>query len=260
MTGGVMGRVEGKVVFVTGGASGIGEHSARAFLAEGAAGVVIADIDAARGTALAAELGDRAMWLRHDITAEADWQDAMPAVRERFGKLDVLVNSAGISLPSSIEEATYEHWRHLHRVNADGVFLGCKYALALIRETSDAGAIINVSSTMGLRPTSYLAAYSSSKAAVANLTRSIALHCAEQGYPVRCNAVHPGAIRTPMMEAYLAAAEDPDAQLQAFAAVHPMQRVGRPEEVAAAILFLASDEAAFITGVSLPVDGGYCAA
>jgi 3(or 17)beta-hydroxysteroid dehydrogenase len=255
-----MKRMQDKIALVTGGASGIGEEVVRRFLAEGAAGVVIADIDDARGRALANELGERAVFVHHDITSEPDWQATTKLAVDRFGRLDVVVNSAGISVPASVEDATYEHWQKVHRINADGVFLGCKYGLAALKATSKAGSIVNVSSTMGLRPTAYLAAYGSSKASVANLTRSVALHCAEQGYPVRCNAIHPGAIRTPMMQAYLDAAEDPEAQLHAFASVHPMQRVGRPEEVANAILFLASDEASFITGVSLPVDGGYCAA
>lgn len=255
-----MGRFSGRVAFVTGGASGIGEYTVRRLLAEDAAGAIIADIDRDRGESLAGELGERALFVAHDITSEDDWTRNLDAVRERFGRLDILVNSAGVSVPGSIEDTDYALWQRTQRINADGIFLGCHHALPLIRTTSDAGAIVNISSTMGIRPAAYLAAYGASKAAVANLTRSIALHCAEQGYPVRCNAVHPGAIHTPMMERYLDAAADRDAQYQAFASVHPMQRVGRPEEVAAAILFLASDDAAFITGVSLPVDGGYCAA
>jgi len=254
-----MGRLDGKIACITGGASGIGAAAARRFVAEGA-NVVLADLDVARAELLARELGARASAVALDVSREASWRDAMAEVRTRHARLDVLVNSAGISEPGDIEAETEAGWRRTQAVNADGVFFGCRQGLALMKDTTSAGAIVNVSSTLGLRPQPGFISYDASKAAVWALTRAVALHCCEKGYPIRVNAVHPGATLTPMMQRYLDAAPDPAAMMQLFASNHPMKRVGRAEELASAILFLASDEASFITGVSLPVDGGYCAA
>lgn len=254
-----MRRLENKIALITGGASGIGAASARRFAAEGAV-VIIGDIAADSGAQLANDLGHPASFVQLDVTSAAAWQHAIDAVRQRHGRLDILVNSAGVSIPSDFEQATFAHWQHTQRINADGVFLGCKYALELMKNTTRAGAIVNLSSTLGMRPQPNLVAYSASKAAVVAMTRALALHCCEKEYPIRVNAVLPGATLTPMMEAYLDAAADRAAMLQMFAANHPMKRVGSAEELANAILFLASDEASFITGISLPVDGGFCAA
>jgi 3(or 17)beta-hydroxysteroid dehydrogenase len=254
-----MRRLENKIALITGGASGIGAATARRFVAEGAV-VVIADIATDSGTRLASDLGHAAWFVPLDVASESSWQHAIYAVRQRHSRLDILVNSAGVSIPSDFEQATFAHWQHTQRINADGVFLGCKYALELMKDTTRAGAIVNLSSTLGIRPQPNFVAYSASKAAVVAMTRALALHCCEKGYPVRVNAVHPGATLTPMMEAYLDAAADRAAMLQTFASNHPMKRVGSAEELANAVLFLASDEASFITVVSLPVDGGFCAA
>jgi NAD(P)-dependent dehydrogenase (short-subunit alcohol dehydrogenase family) len=227
-------------------------------VAEGAR-VVIADLNADKGRELARQLGAPANFVALDATAEDSWVAAIEDVRRVHGRLDVLVNSAGISVPADIETAEFAHWRHTHKVNADSVFLGCKYGLALLKETTRSGAIVNLASTLGLRPQPGFVAYDSSKASVWAVTRAVALHCCQKGYPIRVNSVHPGATLTPMMQGYLDAAPDRDAMLSMFAANHPMNRVGTPEELANAVLFLASDEASFITGVALPVDGGYCA-
>jgi 3(or 17)beta-hydroxysteroid dehydrogenase len=254
-----MARLAGKVALVTGGASGIGAASARRFVAEGAQ-VVIADIDADRAQALAAELGEAALAVHLDVTDPSSWQAAMQLVRERDGRLDVLINSAGISVPGDIEAETLEGWHHTQKINADSIFLGCKHGIALMKDTTRAGSIVNLSSTLGLRPQPGFIAYDASKAAVWAVTRAVALHCCQKSYPIRVNAVHPGATLTPMMQRYLDAAPDPAEMMRIFASSHPMNRAGTAEELANAILFLASDEASFITGVSLPVDGGYCAA
>lgn len=254
-----MSRVGNKIALITGGASGIGAETARLFCEEGAQ-VVIADIDESAAAALAAELGPAASACRLDVTDEASWQQAMTQVRDQHGRLDILVNNAGVSIPSTIEEATLEHWHQVQAINSDSVFLGCKHGLHLMKETTRAGCIVNLSSTLATRPQAPYTAYNASKASVWATTRTVALHCCEQGYPIRCNSVHPGATHTPMMQAYLDAAEDPEEMMAMFAANHPMNRVGQPRELALAILFLASDEASFITGVALPVDGGFCAA
>ncbi|AMN47560.1 hypothetical protein ACG33_10715 [Steroidobacter denitrificans] len=251
-------RLAGKIAFISGGASGIGEASARRFVAEGAC-VVIGDMNAERAAAVVAELGTAARHVQLDVTQEESWRKAIDAVASLHGRLDVLVNSAGISIPNNIESCDYELWRRHQRINADGVFLGCKYGVGLMKGTTRAGAIVNLSSTLGLRAHGDFVAYGASKAAVWSITRSVALYCCQQDYPIRCNAVHPGATMTPMMQGVLDGAPDPAQMLETLAAGHPMKRVGRPEELASTILFLASDEASFVTGVSLPVDGGYCA-
>ena len=253
-----MTRLTDKVAAITGGASGIGEATARRFVQEGAK-VVILDLDTERGGRIAAELGTAAECLPHDVTDEQAWQSNCRSIVDRHGRMDILVNSAGISQPGSIEDASAELWQRTHLLNAESVFLGCKYGVEAIKDNSSAGAIVNISSTFGLRPGADQVSYSSSKASVIAVTRSVALHCAQKRYPVRVNAINPGATHTPMMDWYLEQAEDRDALYDLFSSLHPMGRVATPEEMASAILFLASDEASFITGVSLPVDGGYCA-
>jgi len=252
-------RLAGKIAFISGGASGIGEASARRFVAEGAC-VVIGDLNTERAAAVVAELGSAARYVPLDVTQENSWREAIAAVDSLHGRLDVLVNSAGISIAGDIENCDYEMWQRHHRINADGVFLGCKYGLGFMKDTTRAGAIVNLSSTLGLRAHGDFVAYGASKAAVWSITRSVALHCCQKSYPIRCNAIHPGATMTPMMQGVLDGASDPAQMQEILAAGHPMKRIGQPEELASAILFLASDEASFITGVSLPVDGGYCAA
>ncbi|MCG8587774.1 MAG: glucose 1-dehydrogenase [Proteobacteria bacterium] len=251
------GRLEGKVALITGGASGLGAASARHMIREGAR-VVLADLQEERGQKLASELGDAALFVRHDVTREDDWQQLLAAARERFGALHVVLNSAGVSIPAPIDEATFEHWRQIMSVNADGTFLGCKYGVEALRE-SGGGSIVNISSTMGIRGGPIFAAYCASKGAVRLLTKSVALRCAEQGWNIRCNSIHPGAIETPMMDPYLAQSPTREEGLASFGAVHPLGRVGQPHEIANTVVFLASDESSYITGAEIPVDGGFCA-
>lgn len=250
-----------KIVLISGGASGIGAAAARHFVANGAR-VALGDINAAKGEDLAAELGPAAAFFRLDVTDETSWREAAAAAQARFGPLTTIVNSAGVSIPATIEDETLEGFRRTLAINLDGVFLGCKIGVEALK-AGKGGAIVNLASTLGARAGALFPAYSSSKAGVRLLTRSVALHCAEQRYDIRVNAVLPGAIHTEMVEGYIAAGEAAGATredvISSFAQSHPLKRLGRPDEVAAAIVFLASDAAAFITGADLPVDGGFLA-
>jgi 3(or 17)beta-hydroxysteroid dehydrogenase len=255
------GDLSGKVALISGGASGIGAAAARAFVARGAQ-VAIADIQDEKGAALAAALGAAALFVHLDVTDLGSWRAAMAAAQARFGSVTTVVNSAGISVPASIEVETLEGFHRTLSINLDGVFLGCKVAVEAMK-AAKGGAIVNLGSTLGARSGAIFPAYSASKGGVRLLTRSVALHCAAQGYDIRVNAVLPGAIHTEMVEGYIAAGEAAGATreqvIEGFASGHPLKRLGRAEEVAAAILFLASDAAAFITGADLPVDGGFLA-
>lgn len=251
-------RLSGKVALISGGASGIGAATARLFAAEGAS-VVIGDIQAAKGEALARSIGEAAAYVALDVTSDAAWADAVAAAVRRFGRLTTVVNSAGISVPGSIEDETLEGFRRTQAVNLDGTFLGCKHAVAALKG-GRGGAIVNVGSTLGQKAGAIFTAYCASKGGVKMLTQAVALHCAEQGYDIRVNGILPGAIHTEMVEGYVAAGEAQGASreqvLAGFASAHPMKRLGRPEEPAGAIAFLASDAASFTTGAMLPVDGG----
>ena len=251
-----MGRVSGKVALITGGASGLG-HATAQVLAEHGARVVITDVQVDAGTRVAVDIGRDVLFLRQDVSKEADWQRVMSQIIEEYGQLDILVNNAALLHMASIEETSLKDWHRIHAVNSDGVFLGCKYAVETMKGTTKGGSIINISSGAGLRPISLVPAYGASKSVVWSLTRTTALHCAESGYPIRCNSVHPGVIRTPMMENTVPEGEDVDAVMAMHAEVHPMKRLVTVEDVALSILYLASDESAIVTGVALPVDGGY---
>lgn len=243
------GRLEGKISLVTGGASGLGEAITRRFVAEGAS-VIIADIDEKAGNALANQLGPAASFVRLDVSDERNWLDLFAGI----DRLDVLVNNAGITTHGSIEDVTLEQFRHEFDVDVVGVFLGCKHAIPLMkgRESS----IINMSSMAGVRAQADLAAYNMAKAAVTHLTKSVALHCAAKGYGIRCNSVHPGAIHTPILEKVMSQVADGQALYDGWVAVHPIGRLGKPEEIAAIAVYLASDESEFATGAEFRVDGG----
>ena len=249
-----MGRVSNKVAIVTGGASGIGESTARLLAKEGAQ-VIVTDIQIEKGERVADLIGDGAIFVKHDVTSEENWQTVVTITLERFGTLDIVVNNAGISEPASIEDETLDHWRRIQRVNSDSVFLGCKYAVKAMKE-SGSGSIINLSSAFAIRSDPLIPAYSASKAAVRLLTKSVALHCGKQGYNIRCNSVHPGMIHTPMSDCYFNRSGNREAAIKHFDALHPIGHCGQPEDIAYAILFLGSDESRFITGAELCVDGG----
>ena len=258
-----MPRLHGKIAVVTGAGRGIGAAIARAFVAEGAR-VLVTDINTAAAADMAAELGESASAMTLDVRDESQWQAVMDAVLQDYGRLDVLVNNAGITGFESgnarhdPEHAALEDWRAVHATNLDGVFLGCKHAIAAMRQNG-AGAIINISSRSGLVGIPAAAAYASSKAAVRNHSKSVALYCAEQGLQIRCNSVHPAAILTPMWEPMLGTGEQRKQNMEAFVADCPMRRFGQPEEVAALVVLLASDEATYINGTELNIDGGMLA-
>jgi NAD(P)-dependent dehydrogenase (short-subunit alcohol dehydrogenase family) len=188
--------------------------------------------------------------VRLDVSQEADWQAAFADA----GPVDILVNNAGITTLGSIEEVTLEQFRHEFEIDVVGVFLGCKYGVAAMK--ANGGSIINMSSMTGVRAQADLVAYNGAKAAVTHMTKSVALHCAKQGYGIRCNSVHPGLIRTPIIDKVLAQSDDPKALLASWEATHPIGRLGKPEEIAAICVYLASDESAFATGAEFRIDGG----
>jgi len=244
-----MGRVDGKIAVITGGASGLGAAMARCFVAEGAT-VVVADIDRAGGEALVAELGGSARFQQLDVSDEASWHAALATC----DRIDILVNNAGITTHGSIEDLTLAQFRHEFDIDVVGVFLGCKLVIPLMK--THGGSVINMSSMCGVRAQDDLAAYNAAKAAVTHLTKSVALHYAKRGYGMRCNSIHPGAIYTPILEKVMAQVADGQALYDGWVSVHPIGRLGRPEEIAAMALYLASDEAAFTTGAEFRVDGG----
>ena len=254
---GVGRRLAGKAALVTGGASGIGLAAARRFVAEGAR-VAITDRDESLGAAAASELGKEAFFMRHDVTSETDWEAAMGEIVSRFGGVDIVLNSAGIFRFGNVEDTTLEEWRQTIAVNLDGTFLGCREAVRAMRERG--GSIVNMSSVSGLVGDPDNAAYDASKGGVRLLTKSVALYCAKQGYSIRCNSVHPGGIDTPMVRSYFAARPDPEAEKSAWLRQSPIGRLGRAEEIASLILYLASDESSFVTGSEFTIDGGSTAA
>lgn len=247
------GRVAGKVALVTGAGLGLGRASARRLSAEGAF-VICADIDAALAAEAAAEVGGRA--LAQDVSSLADWERVEADIRSREGRIDILHNNAGIAPIGTIESTTIEDWRRCMAVNSDGVFFGCRTAVALMKG-GGGGSIINMSSIDGIIGEADLAAYCAAKGAVRTLTKAVAVHCAGQGYGIRCNSVHPGYIWTPQTENYLAGLGAPEAERARALSRHPIGRLGRPEDVANMVLYLASDESSFVTGAEMVVDGGY---
>lgn len=258
-----MKRLEGKIALVTGAARGIGEAISKAFVNEGAF-VYLSDINDELGVQTAKKLGQSAKYIHLDVREEQDWILATSSLLDTHGCLDVVVNNAGITgfedgnLVHDPENASLDAWRSVHRTNLDGVFLGCKYAIKMMRPKK-AGSIINISSRSGLVGIPGAAAYASSKAAVRNHTKSVALYCAEQGLKICCNSIHPAAILTPMWEPMLGNGPDRDAQMAQFVSDTPLRRFGLPEEVAALAVLLASDEATYITGAELNIDGGILA-
>ena len=242
-----MDRVKGKVVIVTGAASGVGREDAF-LLARERARLVLTDINEEGGRAVAGEIGESAIFVHHDISSEDDWKHVMTAARDRFGRLDALVNNAAILLMGSIEDTTLEDWRRVHRVNADGYFLGCKYAIASMKQ-SGGGSIVNMSSVAAITGIPMVCAYSGAKASVAALTRNVAVHCRLNGYRIRCNSIHPDGILTPMTTGFLGKNID-----RLRIENDPASRFCDPKDVANLVLFLVSDESRFINGAELRID------
>jgi 3(or 17)beta-hydroxysteroid dehydrogenase len=246
------GRVQGKVVLLTGGAMGLGKAAAQALLAEGAT-VIITDVNAEAGAATAAELG--CGFLAQDVTDWARWQAIIAEVEASHGRLDVLVNNAAITVFGSVMDISPEDFRRCYTVDVDSIFMGCKAAIPLMAK-SGGGSIVNFSSAAGNKPSADLAAYNSAKAAVAMLTKSIALWCAREGNGIRVNSVQPGTILTPNVESVIAGTPDPDATRAAFSVAQPIGRMGEPDDIAHLVVYLASDESRFATGAPFIVDGG----
>jgi 3(or 17)beta-hydroxysteroid dehydrogenase len=255
-----MNRMQGMAAIVTGGALGIGRACALKFAEEGAA-VAVTDVDAARGPLVVEEIwrhGGEAIFIQQDVADEAGWQRVTRTVVERYKKLDVLVNNAGVALAKDVEHTTLEEWRLLMSINLDGVFLGMKHAIQAMKANRK-GSIVNLSSIEGLVGDPNLAAYNASKGGVRLLTKSAALYCAKAGYNIRVNSVHPGYIWTPMVENYLKSQGDVAQGRKLLDSLHPIGHVGEPDDIAYGVLYLASDEAKFVTGTELVIDGGYTA-
>lgn len=242
-----------KVSLVTGAASGLGKAIAARFAEDGYA-VVAADVDAAGLQAAARDIGDRLIPFEMDVTSQADWERVAAMVDEKFGRLDCLINNAGVTTVGSIEDLSPEAFRHEFDVDLMSVFLGCKAAIPLMKKNG--GSIINMSSAASIKPDGRYAGYCTIKAGVTMLTKTVALHCGRAGYGIRCNSIHPGTIRTPILEKVLSQVDDPDETYGQWVADHPIGRLGMPEEVAALAAFLASDEAGFATGSQFSLDGG----
>lgn len=253
----VKGRLAGRVALITGAAQGIGKGIARVLAREGAQ-VVIADINDEEGLLAIQEIGNGSCYLHLDVSSESDWQLAMQKILGMYSKLDILVNNAGLHGAVDPENGMLEKWRKDQAVDQDGVFLGCKYAIRTMKDTSEHGSIINISSIAWTRGIPGSIAYSASKAAVTNLTQSVAVYCGQKGYAIRCNWISPGFIPTPMLAGIKRDAEQ-EVRFQEYIRSIPMGKMGTAEDIGNGVLFLASDESRYITGTELRIDGGVTA-
>ncbi|MDE3115383.1 MAG: glucose 1-dehydrogenase [Pseudomonadota bacterium] len=259
------GRVAGKIALITGGAQGLGEAAARMLAREGAR-VAITDVNLKGAEAVAASINEThrgaAIALAHDVTSEDGWVRVLAETEKAFGGLHVLVNNAGIGLTKDLEAITLEEWRHVHAIDLDGVFLGCKHAVGLIAKTVKAtglgGSIVNISSISGIIAGHNMAAYNSAKAAVRHLSKSVALYCARKQMGIRSNSVHPVFIATPILDPLVQRYGKDEAYAKLGRQV-PLGTIGEPNDIAYAVLYLASDESKFVTGAELKVDGGISA-
>jgi 3(or 17)beta-hydroxysteroid dehydrogenase len=243
-----MGRLAGKIAIVTGAAKGLGEADARMFAREGAT-VILTDVDRTNGERIAAEIGGKAEFHYQDVRHEAEWKALIDDVVARHGRLDILVNNAGVVTVGNIETQTADDYRFIMAVSADGTFFGCKYAVLAMKETGG-GSIVNMASIASIVGEPNVAAYCGAKGAIEALTRSVAVHCAQQKYGIRCNSVHPAGILTPMVEAVMRTAQG----LPDDAPIGPVPSLGEPDDIANTVLFLASDESKFINGAAIRVD------
>lgn len=256
-----MQRVDNKIALITGASRGIGAATAQVLHAEGAH-VILTDILDTEGQALAAKLnGD---YYHLDVSNAAEWQNLQKVVSAKFGHIDIIFNNAGMTGldenlgPQDPENISLDAWHSVHKVNLDGVFLGCKFAIRLMKKHG--GAIVNMSSRSGIVGIPGACAYASSKAAVRNHTKSVALYCTQQGYNIRCNSVHPGAILTQIWDSMLSSKDATRAEMITnLEKGIPIGHMGEPNDVAYAVLYLASDEAKYITGTELNIDGGILA-
>jgi NAD(P)-dependent dehydrogenase (short-subunit alcohol dehydrogenase family) len=257
------GRVAGKLALVTGAAQGLGAAHARRLAEEGAR-VLLTDLNLAGATHQAeainaAQGAGTAFALQHDVASEDGWITAIAAAQDLLGGLSILVNNAGIGVRGNIETCTLDEWHRGFAVNVDSVFLGCKHALPLMKDNQP-GSIINISSIAGLIASDTMPGYNASKAAVWMLSKSVALHCAKHGWDIRSNSVHPTFIDTPILDGMVVSSgKSKDVIMEKLARQIPLKRVGEPNDIANAVLYLASDESRFVTGAELKVDGGISA-
>ena len=260
------GRVEGKVALVTGGASGIGRGCAERLAEEGAV-VVITDLQDAKGADLVDAIsvkGGRAEYHHHDVTSEQAWIDVVAAIKARHGRLDILVNNAGIAIGGSVLEMSLADFQRQTAINVDGVFLGVKHSVPLMRLSGQGGSIVNMSSVAGLKGSPTLAGYCATKGAVRLFTKAVAMECANAKDDIRCNSVHPGIIETPIWDTIIGTGEPGDnarasrpAALDAISETAvPLGVKGYPLDIANGVLWLASEESRYVTGAELVIDGG----
>lgn len=257
-----MGRVEGKIALITGGARGLGEATGRLLAKEGAT-VVLTDVLDDEGSALAKDIsgsGGTASFVHQDVTDEAAWATITRSIIDQHGRIDIVVNNAGIVHDADVENTTLEAWRRVNQINSEAVFLGTREAIKVMKDQDPkGGSIVNISSIAGLVGIENLAAYNASKGAVRLFTKSAALHAAKAGYRIRVNSVHPSYTWTPMVQHLGDNTGDRDAFYDALAAAHPLGRPGVADDIAWGVLYLASDESTWVTGSELVIDGGITA-
>ncbi|MBX2848557.1 MAG: SDR family oxidoreductase [Acidiferrobacterales bacterium] len=258
-----MSRLSNKIALITGAARGIGEATANLFSSQGAT-VIISDINDELGRDVASKIQSDCEYLHLDVSNEAEWEIAAEHIKANYGRLDILVNNAGITGfletngPHDPENLDFDSWNRVHAVNSNGVALGCKTAIRLMA-SSQSASIINLSSRSGLVGIPGAAAYASSKASIRNHSKTVALYCAEQGYPIRCNSIHPGAILTPMWDEMLGDGKAREDAIKAIASDIPLGEMGSAVDVAYAAVYLASDESKYVTGIEINIDGGILA-
>lgn len=258
-----MSRLEGKIALITGAARGIGQAIAELFSDEGAQ-IIVSDINDEQGQAVANKIGVNAKYIHLDVSQESEWQSAVKFIKHEYGHLDVLVNNAGITGfletqgPHDPENLDMDSWHKVHATNLDGVAMGCKYGIQLMKNANHA-SIINISSRSGIVGIPAATAYASSKAAVRNHTKSVALYCAEKSYSIRCNSIHPGAIFTPIWDTMLGEGAQRETTIKEISDGVPLGVMGEPKDVAYAALYLASNESRYVTGIELNIDGGILA-
>lgn len=255
-----MGRVDGKVAIVTGATKGLGKASAILLAKEGAKVVLTGrDVEDGReAVGIITAHGGEAFFVRQDVADEASWTGLIEETLTRYGRLDIMVNNAGIAIAANVEETTTEQWRLTMAVNLDGVFFGTKYAIGAMKKTGG-GSIVNLSSIDGNIGEADLAAYCASKGGVRTFTKAAAIHCGEAGYNIRVNSIHPGYIWTPQTQNYLSDLGKQEEEKAKVTKLHPIGFLGEPDDIAYGVLYLASDESKFVTGTELVIDGGYIA-